>query len=371
MQKTKLIKQSLLALTLLPIGAMSIIENDASEVSTYDLPGIDQRPEQPEPPKPEPEKPVEPTPPTQPETPSPEVPEEKPDVKPEPPKPAPPVHVPTIKQEVTYDGTSTSPNIIIKQSEIGSDLVGLAGLSVSKTTKTFSDGVLTDTDTSDVTPIIKNQPTNQIGVQTITYGTEGTDKTWTFNVNVVDDTTIISQDRYLGMQIAKPEITLTQSQAQKLKTVDDFIATNGVTAFDASGATQTVSMPKQVGAMDVFAGKVGTHTVEYGIAKQYNTRGTGAFTATATITVVEDPKVPTPINPDAIVDGLVDKEQLKDENGNQVAKVEQHQEDKVVQQGGTYQPKSSVQTGIATTSIALTAVIGISVLGLLFMKKNK
>lgn len=162
MNKMKVLKTSLLAATLLPIGTMAHLENNASEIIMYDLPGIDQKPT-----KPEPEKPVEPKPDPKPNpdqgTGGETTPSEKPDPKPEPPLPAPPVLVPTITSKDTFDNVITSPNIIVRQSEVGSlDLLTTAGVTITKTTQTFSDGVLTCTTKEVATPSLVNQPTNSL-----------------------------------------------------------------------------------------------------------------------------------------------------------------------------------------------------------------
>ena len=368
MNKMKVLKTSLLAATLLPIGTMSILENNASEVVMYDLPGIDQKPEKPQPEQPEPEQPVEPTPPEQPEKPSPEVPEEKPDVKPEPPKPAPPVHVPTITSKDTFDNVITSPNIIVRQSEVASlDLLSAAGVTITKTTQTFSDGILTSTTKEVATPILVHQPTNSLGVQTISYTTDGTDKNWSFNINVVNDNMFINADRFYAIDIKQQNVVITQSEAQQLTTADSFINLNGVSGVDATGKNVVIAMPIQSSVNDIASGKVGKYSVVYGIS--INSRETtyaNTFTAQANIEVVADPKKPVVEKPQQ-VEGLVDGSQLKGDTGNQVAQNEVVDEHKTLRQGGTYTPQTGVS---ATSTIVLLSTIAISACVLMFIKRK-
>lgn len=356
MNKIKILKTSLLAATLLPIGAMSGFENNASEIVMYDLPGIDQKPEKPQPaPKPEPDQG------SGGET----TPSEKPDVKPEPPKPNPPVHVPTITSKDTFDNVITSPNIIVRQSEVGSlDLLSAAGVTITKTTQTFSDGVLTSTTKELATPSLVNQPTNSLGVQTISYTTNETDKIWSFNINVVNNNMFINADRFYAINIKQQNVVITQSEAQQLTTADSFININGVSGIDATGKSVVIAMPIQSSVNDIASGKVGKYSVEYGIS--INSRETtyaNTFTAQASIEVVVDqkPEKPQP------VEGLVDGSQLKGDTGNQVAQMEVVDEHKTLRQGGTYTP----QTGVNTTSkIILLSTIAISACMLMFIKRK-
>lgn len=366
MNKMKVLKTSLLAATLLPIGAISSLENNASEIVMYDLPGIDQKPT-----KPEPEQPVEPKPDTKPNpdqgTGGETTPSEKPDTKPEPSKPAPPVHVPTITSKDTFDNVITSPNIIVRQSEIDSlDLLTTAGVTITKTTQTFSDGVLTGTTKEVVTPNLVNQPTNSLGVQTISYSTNGTDKTWSFNINVVNDNMFINADRFYAIDIKQQNVVITQSEAQQLTTADSFINLNGVSGIDATGKSVVIAMPIQSSVNDIASGKVGKYSVEYGIS--INSRETtyaNTFTAQANIEVVADPKQPVVEKPQQ-VEGLVDGSQLKGDTGNQVAQSEVVDQQKTLRQGGTYTP----QTGVNTSTVVLLSTIAISACMLMFIKRK-
>ena len=352
MNKMKVLKASLLAATLLPIGTMAHLENNASEIVMYDLPSIDQKPEKP---KPDQGTGGETTPPN------------KPEVNPEPPKPAPPVHVPTITSKDTFDNVITSPNIIVRQSEVGSlDLLSACGVTITKTTQTFSDGVLTSTTKEVATPSLVNQPTNSLGVQTISYTTNGTDKTWSFNINVVNDNMFINADRFYAIDIKQQNVVITQSEAQKFTTADSFINLNGVSGIDATGKSVVIAMPIQSSVNDIASGKVGKYSVEYGIS--INSRETtyaNTFTAQANIEVVADPKQPVVEKPQQ-VEGLVDGSQLKGDTGNQVAQSEVvNEQNETLRQGGTYTP----QTGVNTTStIVLLSTIAISACMLMFIK---
>lgn len=366
MNKMKILKTSLLAATLLPIGTMAHLENNASEIVMYDLPGIDQKPE-----KPEPEQPVAPKPDPKPnpdqgsggET----TPSEKPPAKPEPPKPAPPVHVPTITSKDTFDNVITSPNIVVRQSEVGSlDLLTAAGVTITKTTQTFSDGVLTSTTKEVATPSLVNQPTNSLGVQTISYTTNGTDKTWSFNINVVNDNMFINADRFHAIDIKQQNVVITQSEAQQLTTADSFINLNGVTGVDATGKSLVIAMPIQSSVNDIASGKVGKYSVSYGIS--INSRETtyaNSFTAQAIIEVVADPKTPVVEKPQQ-VEGLVDGSQLKGDTGNQVTQSEVVVQQKTIRQGGTFTP----QTGVNTSTVVLLSTIAISACMLIFIKRK-
>ena len=365
MNKMKILKTSLLAATLLPIGTLAHLENNASEIVMYDLPGIDQKPE-----KPEPEQPVEPKPDPKPtpdqgsggET----TPSEKP--QPEPPKPAPPVHVPTITSKDTFDNVITSPSIVVRQSEVGSlDLLTAAGVTITKTTQTFSDGVLTSTTKEVATPILVNQPTNSLGVQTISYTTNGTDKTWSFNINVVNDNMFINADRFYAIDIKQQNVVITQSEAQQLTTADSFINLNGVSGIDATGKSVVIAMPIQSSVNDIASGKVGKYSVEYGIS--INSRETtyaNTFTAQANIEVVADPQQPVVEKPQQ-VEGLVDGSQLKGDTGNQVTQSEVIDQQKTLRQGGTYTPQTGVN---ATSTIVLLSTIVISACMLMCIKRK-
>ncbi len=366
MNKMKVFKTSLLAATLLPIVAISSLENNASEIVMYDLPGIDQKPT-----KPKPEQPVEPKPDPKPNpdqgTGGETTPSEKPDPKPEPTKPAPPVHVPTITSKDTFDNVITSPNIIIRQSEVGSlDLLTTAGVTITKTTQTFSDGVLTSTTKEVATPNLVNQPTNNLGVQTISYTTNGTDKTWSLNINVVADNMFINADRFYAIDIKQQNVVITQSEAQQLTTADSFINLNGVTGVDATGKSVAIAMPIQSSVNDIASGKVGKYSVSYGIS--INSRETtyaNSFTAQANIEVVADHKTPVVEKPQQ-VEGLVDGSQLKGDTGNQVAQSEVVDQQKTLRQGGTYTP----QTGVNTSTVVLLSTIAISACMLMFIKRK-
>lgn len=366
MNKMKILKTSLLAATLLPIGAISSFENNASEVVMYDLPGIDQKP-----PKPEPEQPVEPKPDPKPNpdqgTGGETTPPNKPEVKPEPPKPAPPVHVPTITSKDTFDNVIASPNIIVRQSEVSSlDLLSTAGVTITKTTQIFKDGVLTSTTKEVATPSLVNQPTNSLGVQTISYTTNGTDKTWSFNINVVNDNMFINVDRFYAIDIKQQNVVITQSEAQQLTTADSFINLNGVTGLDATGKSVVIAMPIQSSVDDIASGKVGKYSVSYGIS--INSRDTtyaNSFIAQANIEVVADPETPVVEKPQQ-VEGLVDGSQLKGDTGNQVAQSEVVDGHKTLRQGGTYTP----QTGVNTSTVVLLSTIAISACMLMFIKRK-
>lgn len=362
MNKMKILKTSLLAATLLPIGTMAYLENNASEIVMYDLPGIDQKPQ-----KPDPEQPVEPKPDPKPNPDQGTGGETTPPEKPEPPKPKPPVHVPTITSKDTFDNVITSPNIIVRESEVGSlDLLSASGVTITKTTQTFSDGVLTGTTKEVVTPSLVNQPTNSLGVQTITYTTDGTDKTWSFNINVVNDNMFINADRFYAIDIKQQNVVVTQSEAQQLTTADSFINLNGVSGIDATGKNVVIAMPIQSSVNDIVSGKVGKYSVEYGIS--INSREityANTFTAQANIEVVADPKTPVVEKPQQ-VEGLVDGSQLKGDTGNQVAQSEVVDQQKTLRQGGTYTP----QTGVNTSTVVLLSTIAISACMLMFIKRK-
>lgn len=300
----KIVKTSLLATAFVPM-MVNFIPNHASEV-VKGLPNIEEKPTEPQPETPKPDKPVDPQP--QP-NPNPEQP--KPE-KPQNPNPIPPV--PEI--QYVYESTVQKPYIIIAQKEVGKlDLFKESGITVTKTTNTSNK----PSTTVPVTPELLTQPTTTLGLQELTYGVPGTNMTWTFHVNVVVDQTYISPDRYLGILVSQPEVTINQTQAQSLATVNDFVALNLVTGVNAKAEVEQITMPKQIGATDVFAGKVGKHNVEYGIASN-PTGGRAAsqpFTAPAIINVTEDPNKPIPVNPNAQVQGLVEQTSLKGVLGNQ------------------------------------------------------
>lgn len=306
----KIVKTSLLATAFVPM-MVNFIPNQASEV-VKGLPNIEEKPtepqpnpEQPQPETPNPDKPVDPQP--QP-NPNPEKP--NPD-KPQNPNPVPPV--PEI--QYVYESTVQKPYIIIAQKEVGKlDLFKESGITVTKTTNTTNK----PSTTVPVTPELLTQPTTTLGLQELTYGVPGTNMTWTFHVNVVVDQTYISPDRYLGILVSQPEVTINQTQAQSLATVNDFVTLNQVTGVNAKAEVEQITMPKKIGATDVFAGKVGKHNVEYGIATNPTGRAAAQpFTAPAIINVTEDPQNPIPVNPNAQVQGLVEQTSLKGIFGNQ------------------------------------------------------
>ena len=340
----KIIKTSLLATAFVPM-MVNFIPNQASEV-VKGLPSIEEKPTDPkpnpEPPQPEtpnPDKPVEPQPQPNPEQPKPD--------KPQNPNPSQPL--PEI--QYVYESTVQKPYIIIAQKEVGKlDLFEESGITVTKTTNTTNKPSTTVT----VTPELITQPTTTLGLQELTYGVPGTNMTWTFHVNVVVDQTYISPDRYLGILVSQPEVTINQTQAQSLATVNDFVTLNQVTGVNAKAEVEQITMPEQIGATDVYAGKVGKHNVEYGIASNPTGRAaTQPFTAPAIIDVTEDPNKPTPVNPNAQVQGLVEQTSLKGIFGNQTPETSRKG---VVQTGAAFGLALPI-TAIAVSTIALFFVV--------------
>ena len=361
--KSKIIKGSLFALALSPI-ATNFVPMSASELAPKDLPGVDGRPEEPEVPStPEPTPPTTPEEPVQPE--EPEVPSTPEPTPPSKPTPQPPVYEPTITQEVSYTSTSNEA-IVVKQGEVG-NVLGLANINIVKTTTTKEDGVVVGTTTENVNPVLVGSVDSSLGVKTITYTTTGTDKQWTFTANVVSDNAVVSQDRGVYINVGKPKVSLTQTQALAMTSYDEFVELHNVSAGDANGNYQIVVLPKQVGAVDVRAGKVGTHTIEFGIAKDYSLTK-NVFIATAECEVVEDG---SNVNDSITDEGLKDNSQLKGETGNTTTKEENETKEDTLQQGGySYQ---GVKTGISSqyTMLSLLTTVVVSVISLFIIKKNK
>lgn len=360
--KSKIIKGSLFALALSPI-ATNFVPMNASELATKDLPNVDGRPDDQEPPV------VDPTPPTTPEQPEqPEVPEVPSTPEPTPPSeptPQPPVYEPTITQEVSFKATSNEA-IVVKQGEVG-NVLGLANINIVKTTTTKEDGVAVSTTEENVSPTLVGTVDSSLGVKTVTYTTTGTDKQWTFKINVVDNNAVVSQDRGLYINVGKPKVTLTQTQALAMTSYDEFVELHDVSAGDANGNSQIVVLPKQIGAIDVRAGKVGTHTIDFGIAKTYSlTRD--VFKATAECEVIADG---SNVDESITDEGLKDNSELKGETGNITTKEENTTQEDTLQQGGlVYQ---GVKTGInsKSTMLFLLTTVVVSVISLFGIKRNK
>lgn len=336
----KIVKISLLATAFVPM-MVNFIPNQASEV-VKGLPSIEEKPTEPKPETPNPDKPVVPQPQPNPEQPKPD--------KPQNPNPVPPV--PEI--QYVYESTVQKPYIIIAQKEVGKlDLFKESGITVTKTTNTTNKPSTTVT----VTPELITQPTTTLGLQELTYGVPGTNMTWTFHVNVVVDQTYISPDRYLGILVSQPEVTINQTQAQSLATVNDFVTLNQVTGVNAKAEVEQITMPEQIGATDVVVGKVGKHDVEYGIASNPTGRAaTQPFTAPAIINVTEDPNKPIPVNPNAQVQGLVEQTSLKGIFGNQTPETSR---------------KDVVKTGEAVGLALPIAAIAVSTIALFFVARKR
>lgn len=359
--KEKLVKGSLVALAIAP-AVTNVIPASADEVVTFDLPGIDGRPE---------EKPEVPQPPVvEPEQPS--VPEEKPEV-PQPPVvepeqpsvpevPAPPVYVPEITSEVTYNATSYE-NVIVKQSEVN-NVLALANINITKTTVTKEDGVPVSSIEEVVSPVLVGSVDNTLGVKEVVYTTNGSSNTWSFNINVVKDSAVVSADRGLAINIDNPSVKITQSQAQAMTKVEDFINLNQVSGVNAQGEAQIIAIPNQQAVLDVVNGVVGVHTIQYGIDSTSTLDARNKFIAAATIEVEYEEEVDETV--DGQVDGTVDASQLKGETGNQSTKGSSTQENEVLQTSGYYTPN----TGVSIQSLTLFSVIAVAGITLFMLRKN-
>lgn len=351
--KNKIIKASLFTLALSPI-ATNFVPMSASELSTKDLPSTDNRPQEPTPPSqpnpsPEPEVPStpEPTPPSEPN--EPEVPNE------------PPVWQPEVSVKTTYNADSFG-SLVVKQGEV-SNVLSLAEVTITKTEQTFTEGVLTNEVTTNVTPKLTNT-IEGLGVKTVTYtDSEGlSGQEWTFSVNVVPDTALVNSARTLSFNIDNPTISLTQAEAIALPDYGKLIELCGVSATDSQGQDLTVVLPKQIGAVDVRSGKVGTHNVEFGIANYYNqTRNIvsdNPFIVSAQVEVLYDGSLETT----PTEDGLVDKNELKGDSSN--TKVSSNTtNEQVVQNGGYVTPRTGIKNNIAMlTTVMLSGTIALSLL---------
>ena len=358
--KEKLVKGSLVALAIAPV-VTNVIPASADEVVSYDLPGIDGRPEEtpevPQPPVVEPEQPSVPEKPEQPEVPS------VPDTPSEPtPDPAPPVYVPEITSEVTYNATSYE-DVIVKQSEVN-NVLALANINITKTTVTKEYGVPVSSIQEVVSPVLVGSVDNTLGVKEVVYTTAGSTNTWSFNVNVVSDNAVVSADRGLAINIDNPSVKITQSQAQAMTKVEDFINLNKVSGVNAKGQTQTIAIPNQQAVLDVANGVVGVHTIQYGIDSTSTLDTRDKFIATATIEVEYEEQVDETV--DGQVDGTVNASQLKGEVGNQNTKGSSNQENEVLQTSGYYTPN----TGVSIQSLALFSVMAVAGISLFMLRKN-
>lgn len=361
--KEKLVKGSLVALAITP-AITNIIPASADEVVAFDLPGIDgSKPEEPTP---------EPTPPvTEPEKPAP-TPEEpdngggsgdtsKPPVN-EPEQPAPPVYVPEITSEITYNATSYE-NVIVKQSEV-SNVLALTNINITKTTVTKEDGVPVSSIQEVVSPVLVGSVDNTLGVKEVVYTTAGSTNTWSFNINVVKDSAVVSADRGLAINVDNPSVKISQSQAQAMNKVEDFINLNQVSGVNAKGQTQVIAIPNQQAVLDVVNGVVGVHTIQYGIDSTSTLDARNKFIATATIEVEYEESVDE--TQGGVVNGTVDASQLKGETGNQSTKGSSNQENEVLQTSGFITPN----TGVSIEYLALFSVMTIAGITLFMLRKN-
>ncbi len=348
--KNKIIKASLFTLALSPI-ATNFVPMSASELSTKDLPSTDNHPQEPtpQPPVVEPEEPStpEPTPPSEPN--EPEVPNE------------PPVWQPEVSIKTSYTANSFD-SLVVKQSEV-SNVLALAEVTITKTEQTFTEGVLTNEVTTNFTPKLTNT-IEGLGVKTVTYtDSEGlSGQEWTFSVNVVPDTALVNSARTLSFNISNPTISLTQAEAIALPDYGKLIELCGVSATDSKGQNLTVVLPKQIGAVDVRSGKVGTHNVEFGIANYYDqTRAIvsdNPFIVSAQVEVLYDGSLETT----PTEEGLVDTNQLKGDASN--SKVSSNStNEQVVQSGGFVTPNTGTKNNIAMlTTVMLSGTIALSLL---------
>ena len=346
----KIIKGGLLALVLSPIALETSLIN-ASEVETYDLPGTGDRPQDPDNGNGE-NTPSDPG--NGENTPSdpgngdnnnggnggsqnPEVPE------------------PVVT--VSYDYTTQAiQNLIIKESEVN-DVLSIAEVEITETENTFTNDVISNTTTIKLTPTLVS-PITTSGVQTVVYtDAEGkSNQTWTINVNVVSEDTIINNARTLAFNIANPDVTITQAEALAINSYDELISLCGVSAQDTDGNNLTVVLPKQVGAIDVRSGKIGTHKVEFGtpnVAREIVSDV--PFIVSANVTVTDSglsESIPSK-------EGLVPLDSLRGDASNPKSS------------SGVYGTNSGVATGSNNNILPLTVGIGLGTIALVFVNKKR
>lgn len=215
------------------------------------------------------------------------------------PQPQPPTSQPQPVITHDYLFNSTHQNIMVKESEVGNvDYLQLAKATILKTTITKSDGVVTNTKTEPVTPVVTNSTVQaKSGQYFVEFNGTGNDllpNPGKVIVTVVPNNTVIDDDRALGILINNPQISITASEAQKITSGEELVKLNGVVAFN-NASYETVAVINNESLLSINSGKPGVYTIKYGILRGR----ANPLVAEASIEVKAEPGVteqnPTPI----------------------------------------------------------------------------
>lgn len=266
----------------------------------------------------------------------------------------PPAPQPTPEIKVRYE-TDHNDITMVKPSDLSQDVLALANVKVYKIVDTYlGDQLVTAGPREEVTAVITNNGIGAEAGQTYPVEYRAADdenaKVFSCNFLLVPATTTISEDRALGINIAKGDITITNQEARNLTTTDELIALNGVTAFNAQ-AMETVAVINNETLTTINSGKAGTYQIQYGIL-----RSRTPFIATTTITVEPGIEVP----PTQLAGG-VDTSQVAQTTGN----------NKIVSQTGEEISIVGARTGVASAMSILVIYLVVSSTLLVILTKSK
>lgn len=266
--------------------------------------------------------------------------------------PQPPVAQPEYR--VRYE-TEHNDVTMIHLSEIDGDVLGLANAKVYKITDTYLNGQLVSAGERVKVPaeVVLNQIGANYGEKyPVTYKPVDADNLISFVCNFmpVPNTTTISEDRALGINISNGNITISNEEARNIRTANDLISLNQVTAFNTSTIEQ-VAVVNNTDLSSINSGKAGTYTIEYGILKNRT-----PFIATATITV--QPGIEVESTP---IEGAVDVSQVAQNTGNN--KTNTSMSEKTNTQG--------VRTGVSSSTVLVASMLLVSVFGLVLLYNRR
>ena len=262
------------------------------------------------------------------------------------PEPTPPV----ITEK--YITNVTSNNFIINQNEINIvDIKELGNIVVDQTKEIYHDGILNSTIKTNPKLTFNNKLINQLGTQVINYSVENSDEVYSLTINVVANDNYISQDRSLTMSVDYPNVEITQEEAQQMVTANHFINLNGVKGFNVLGQQEKIGLVQSENVNLIASGKPGTYIVEYGTLNQQTKN---KFIAEAQITVIASEK-PVEELPSTSVEGVVNKNQIKDQIGNEIKNTSVNKTD------------TAMKTGISTNLLLLVPA---TILSFIFLVKN-